>query len=635
MLRLLVDHIYGEATRALPRRVPLLIVASFGSLLIASVAALGVALRADNAAIWVAHTITVQTVARDALSAVQDAETGQRGYLLTGQRDFLQPFAAAEQKLPGAIERLRTLVADNPEQTRNIEQLVLVLAERLDLLRLAIELQEQGRRSEAIDESRLLRGKAVMDAVRAVFGRINDIQVRLLEERTLASQKLNRWLLVLLALAACSALCSIWFAAREIRHFVTRLSASNAALDEAARLRLETEATLRQAQKMDAVGQLTGGIAHDFNNLLTIVMGNLDTIKRRVAGATDQGAQSLGQSLGRPIDMALHGCRSAAQLTHRLLAFSRQQPLEPVTLDLNGLVSGLSDLLRRSVGEAVEVETVLAGGLWQTFADPGQVENTLINLAINARDAMPDGGRLTIETANSYLDDAYVRRFSDVAAGQYVMLSVSDSGTGIAPELIDRVFDPFFTTKEVGKGTGLGLAMVHGFVKQSKGHVRIYSELGQGTTVKIYLPRQLETSAVRAAPASSSDVSAAPLRARPGERILLVEDNAGVREYAQSVLTGLGYELVLAANAAEALDAIRTQPAFDLLFSYVVLSGGMNGRELANQVAALCPALPVLFTTGYTRNAIVHNGMLDAGVHLLVKPYTEQDLAQKVRRLIG
>jgi CheY-like chemotaxis protein len=276
---------------------------------------------------------------------------------------------------------------------------------------------------------------------------------------------------------------------------------------------------------------------------------------------------------------------------------------------------------------------VLAAGVWPTFVDGNQVENVILNLAINARDAMPNGGRLTIETANVYLDDAYAARFGDVTAGQYVMLSVTDTGTGIAPELMKNIFEPFFTTKPAGEGSGLGLAMVHGFVKQTGGHVRIYSELGQGTSVKVYLPRLMEDEAVTAMPATRSPITASG-RALPMETVLVVEDNDGVRGYAKSVLEEIGYRVLEAARADSALRIIQSEERIDLLFTDVVLPGGMTGRVLADRAAEHRKDLPVLFTTGYTRNAIVHHGRLDAGVQLLGKPYTQQDLIHKVREIL-
>ncbi len=393
--------------------------------------------------------------------------------------------------------------------------------------------------------------------------------------------------------------------------------------------REEAEATLRHAQKIETIGQLTGGIAHDFNNMLTVIMGNLDTVQRRMQ--TIEGTATLS----RPIESALQGARNAAKLTHRLLAFARQQPLEPEAISINSLISGMSDMMSRTVGEQVKIETVLEAGLWTTFADANQLENSLANLIVNARDAMPNGGKLTIETTNTYLDDTYVERFDDVQPGSYVMLSVTDGGTGIDKTKLERIFEPFFTTKAVGKGTGLGLAMVYGFVKQTGGHIRVYSEVGQGTTVKIYLPRYADNANVAAVPSGAPEtpIATSP-RALKGETILLVEDDLGVSEYAVSVLEDLGYRVFTARDGSEGLGVVKKTKRIDLLFTDVVLGGELNGRQLADEVKKLKPLLPVLFTTGYTRNAIIHHGKLDDGVNLLNKPYTQRDLALKVRSAI-
>lgn len=348
-----------------------------------------------------------------------------------------------------------------------------------------------------------------------------------------------------------------------------------------------------------------------------------------------EGASDLVGALKTPLENALQGARSAAQLTHRLLAFSRRQALEPKRLDLNRVVSGMSDLIRRTLGETINVETVLAGGLWTTHADANQVENALVNLATNARDAMPGGGQLMIETANTYLDQDYVSHFGDVSPGQYVMLSVTDTGSGIPPNVLQEVFEPFFTTKEVGKGSGLGLSMVHGFVKQSGGHIRIYSELGHGTTVKIYLPRLMGADETAAAPAGVPSPPIGEVRALPGETVLLVEDNDGVREYTRAALEELGYHVLVAADAKHGLRLFDDATRVDLLFTDVVLPGGTSGRELANTIVQRRPGLPVLFTTGYTRNAIIHHGRLDPNVNLLNKPYTQQELGRKVRQLLA
>ena len=372
----------------------------------------------------------------------------------------------------------------------------------------------------------------------------------------------------------------------------------------------------------------------EFGEFAAIILGNLDTLRRRLLiPSPDQSGEERAATLLKPVDYALQGARSAAQLTQRLLAFARQQPLEPVKLDVNELVSGLTELLRRTLGERITLESVLAGGLWPSFADANQVEAALINLCVNARDAMPDGGKLTIETSNAYLDEAYADQFDDVRPGQYVLLSVTDTGTGIAPEVLQRIFEPFFTTKPAGKGSGLGLAMVYGFVKQSGGHIRIYSELGEGTTVKIYLPRLTQVEEAKAAPAAKPAVESPLPHAAPQEALLVVEDNRQVREYAKTCLEELGYTIFEAGDTAGALRILESGERIDLLFTDVVLPDE-SGRELSRHAVKLRPDLPILFTTGYTRNAIVHHGRLDADVKLLGKPYTQQDLARKIRELL-
>jgi PAS domain S-box-containing protein len=382
------------------------------------------------------------------------------------------------------------------------------------------------------------------------------------------------------------------------------------------------ESQVRQMQKMESIGQLTGGIAHDFNNMLAIVIGALDLAKRRLS-TTPQGALKC-------IENAEEGARRAAQLTARLLAYSRQQALAPEVLNVNKLVGSMSELLRRTIGESVRVETVLAGGLWKTLTDATQLESAIVNLCVNARDAMPDGGKLTIETANAHLDDAYALRNPGTNPGQYLLIGVSDTGTGMAPEVIERAFDPFYTTKGVGKGTGLGLSQVYGFVKQSGGHVRIYSEVGQGTTVKIYLPRHFRMDALE----TKEKVPAQELpAAKDGEILLVVEDDEDVRHMAVDVLRDLGYTVVQASDASQAIEILIVQPSISLLFTDIVMPK-MNGRVLADEAIKMRPGLKILFTTGYTRNAVVHNGMLDAAVAFLPKPFTVAELAAKVRRVL-
>ncbi|HVY98916.1 MAG TPA: response regulator [Dongiaceae bacterium] len=379
------------------------------------------------------------------------------------------------------------------------------------------------------------------------------------------------------------------------------------------------EEQLRQLQKMEAIGQLTGGLAHDFNNMLSIVIGSLDAVRRRLArGQTD---------VGHFVDAAVEGAQRAATLTQRLLAFARRQPLTPAVVDVNRFVSDLSDLLRRTLTEAVQVEIVLGGGIWKTFVDSNQLENALLNLAVNARDAMPDGGKLTIETANASLDEDYVARHPGVPAGQYVLVAVSDTGIGMSEETIGKAFEPFFTTKPVGLGTGLGLSQVYGFVRQSAGHVKIYSEAGQGTTVKIYLPRYYGPGdGVR----ERGDTTASLPMGSASETILVVEDEAMVRQLAVESLRELGYTAVEAESGEAALKIIAERDDIDLIFTDIVMPN-LNGRQLAEQAVQVRPGLKVLFTTGYTRNAVVHNGVLDPGVKMLTKPYSLEQLSQAVR----
>jgi PAS domain S-box-containing protein len=392
--------------------------------------------------------------------------------------------------------------------------------------------------------------------------------------------------------------------------------------------RIKTEELLRQSQKMEVVGQLTGGVAHDFNNLLTIIQGGLDMIGRQIPALDPSPASAR---IVRAKDMALQGVRRAARLTDRLLAFARQQPLDPTAIDANKLVGGICELLRRSVGESTELETVLAGGLWLTNADANQLENAVLNLVINARDALPNGGKVTIETANCYLDEVYVSELAEpVKAGQYVMVAVADDGIGMDEATLQRAFEPFFTTKGVGKGTGLGLSQVYGFVRQSDGHVAVYSELGSGTTVKIYLPRHVgKEGRDRVVDQPRTDC-----RAIGAETVLVVEDDDTLRLYTVESLNELGYRVLAAADGAAALALIDGGHDVDLLFTDIVMPGGMNGRQLADEAVRRRPGLKVLFTTGYTRNAIVHHGRLDPDVQLIGKPFTFSDLGKKVRALL-
>ena len=380
----------------------------------------------------------------------------------------------------------------------------------------------------------------------------------------------------------------------------------------------EIEHQLQQSQKLDAIGKLTGGVAHDFNNMLTIITGTTETLVESLRGGQPQLARTA-----ELIDRAAERCR---ELIQHLLAFARRQPLEPRTVDINGTVLDIAKLLRPTLGEQIEINSALADDVANVHIDPSQLANSLLNMAINARDAMPDGGKLLFETSNIDLDEAYAAANPDVAPGRYVLLAVSDTGSGMSQAVQDKVFEPFFTTKEVGKGSGLGMSMVYGFVKQSGGHIKIYSEQGHGTTIKLYLPpARGQVVAETAAPAPVP---------RGSEIILVVEDDQLVRNYVTAQLASLGYKTIAAADSRAALAIVDKGEKFDLLFTDVIMPGGMNGRQLADEVAKRRPGLKVLYTSGYTENAIVHHGRLDEGVLLLAKPYRKAQLAKMIQQAL-
>ncbi|MBU1375084.1 MAG: CHASE3 domain-containing protein [Alphaproteobacteria bacterium] len=585
--------------------------------------------RQEAAAGWVRHTLEVETSISDTVALVQEAETAVRGYLVTdGQPEFLTAQQKAVGRLGPQFDRLQHLLGDSPGQQARLVRLREQARVRLAVLDAAVLRRQQGETLGQINQG-LAGGQNRMTEFRATAAQMRADEERLLEQRAEQVRIEGLRLRIALLVSAVAVVVLGAFAFRDARRRLRRaleagddLAEANVKLKAEAESREAAEAQVRQFQKMQAIGQLTGGIAHDFNNMLAIIIGSLDLAKRRLK--TDiVRAESC-------IDSALEGASRAAQLTARLLAFSRLQPLEPQVLDINKLVGGMSELLRRTIGENLRVETVLAGGLWRTHADPAQLENAIVNLCVNARDAMPDGGKLTIETSNAHLDDAYAATHAEVAAGQYVMISVSDTGTGMPSEVVERAFEPFYTTKGVGRGTGLGLSQVHGFVKQSHGHVKIYSESGVGTTIKIYLPRK--TGEIEAGDGQVRPVDELP-HGSAEEIILVVEDDDRVRHLSVDALRELGYTVVQASDAAQALAVLTLQPRIDLLFTDVVMPG-LDGRRLAEKARAERPDLKVLYTTGYTKNAIVHNGMLDAGVALIAKPFTIEQIALKVRQVL-
>jgi signal transduction histidine kinase/ActR/RegA family two-component response regulator len=568
---------------------------------------------------WVRHTLQVETALSDTWSLLREAEIGQRSFVLTGDEAFLQPYVEATRKLPDALDRLQALLSDNAEQLDAIEAVRPVIAQRLSFSEETIAL----RRSQGFDAARekVLQGEGrkLMEDLDARFAAMRETERRLLVAREAAVLQTTTVLAIATGLALLAILAALSYWILNTRRTTAELATAHQMLKDSVAEKEAAEHQIRHMQKVEAIGQLTGGIAHDFNNMLAVIMSGINLAQKRLARG-EAGAEEL-------LAGALDGASRAATLVKRLLAFSRQQPLAPKPIDANKFVAGISELISRAIGEAISVETILGGGLWLTHADPVELESSILNLCVNARDAMPEGGRLTIETANCHLDDRYSRLHPDVPAGQYVLIAVTDTGTGMTPDVLAKAFDPFFTTKEQSKGTGLGLSQVYGFVKQSGGHVKVYSELGQGTTIKIYLPRHYATDAGR------PDAVIEVLESTGTETVLLVEDEARVLELTAAGLRELGYTVFEARNAEEALTLLRGEAAVDLLLTDIVMPE-MNGRRLADAACEIRPDLKVMFMTGFTKNAVVHNGVLDPGVHFLAKPFSLEELSIKLREVL-
>jgi signal transduction histidine kinase/CheY-like chemotaxis protein len=680
------------------------------------------ALNEREAQRWVRHTYQVVEQINRVMADAQDAETGQRGFLLTHKPEFLAPYRAARSHVDADIAAFRDLTRDNASEQARARRLEGLLHERFSAFdatlanvggggALNAALQEGKLRMDALrrevaagvaEEQALLAKRDAdrrhienLEITFAIGAAVLTLGILLIaaallvrnnlslaqSERSRANEAailqatletvregiayftsdgllcaFNGTFFSLLDLPPNLAVLqktrlSELVTVESVRAFADRIFAPPTegqegtdtqhivvgdreldiykapvatggfligVVDTTARMR--AEGMVRQSQKMEAIGHLTGGVAHDFNNLLQIISANLDLA---VAAAPIMADARLRERLQNAILAVGRGSR----LTGQLLAFARRQALEPKSIDLGRIIRDMSDMLRRTLGENIQVETIFAGGLWNTLVDPNQVENTILNLAINARDAMPNGGKLTLEVGNAYLDDAYASAHHEVTPGQYVMLAVSDTGTGMTPEVMSRVFEPFFTTKPEGKGTGLGLAQAFGFTKQTGGHIKIYSEIGHGTTIKLYLPRtRRETDAL--------DASAGLPVEGGSERILVVEDDEGVRAAVVDMLTDLGYRVSRAENAEAGLAALKNEVP-DLIFTDVVMPGNISTREFTRRAQEMHPGLRILYTSGYTQNAIVHNGKLDDDALLLSKPYRKDELARKLRSVFA
>ena len=688
--------------------------------------------QARTARRWSQHTDDVIITVKDLDLAIRNAETGQRGFLLTGRDGYLLPYDTAIGRVAFLTGELQRLTADNPVEQARLQALSPMLQHKLEELAQTVQLRRSLGLDAALAIVRTDFGFNSMKRIEAILGTMADDESGLLARRMAAADHRGLWVRRLLLAGMATALLALSWAARmlnrawahthrieaEQRTAALQLRASLDSLSQGVAVfgadhglsnwndcfrvlldlpeamvragspyaafdqhlsgdgaplleteeqirhahlspqdgvvayertrgdghhlelrrtpmpdggfvltvtdmteRVQAEAVLREAQKMQAIGQLTGGIAHDFNNLLTVILGNLEMMRSRLDG--DPALQAR-------IDRAAGAAQRGATLTAQLLAFARKQPLAPAPIDLAGIVPELMPLMQRTLGAHIDVRYVETAGLWPAMADHAQLESAVLNLALNARDAMPDGGRLTIEVANKVLDEAYAGAHHEVTPGDYAMLAVSDTGHGMSPEVAARVFEPFFTTKPDGKGTGLGLAMVFGFVKQSGGHVKIYSEPGHGTTVRLYLPRAIGAAPVR------PRMSAPAVLPRGNATVLVVEDEPAVREIAVAILADVGYRVLSAADGEEGLRLFGAHAAeIALLLTDVVLPGPVRGRELAERVNALRPEVRVLYMSGYTENSIVHHGRLDDGVQLIGKPFKRDELVAKVAATLG
>lgn len=581
---------------------------------------------------WVRHTLVVETALYRLDGAIRRAESEERGYIITRDPAYLRPKDEIAAQLEKGLAEVAALVGDNPEQVERLSKLRPLLQERLVQLQHKIDVMRAGDFDAAAEIVRTGQGKALTDRIDVLVAEMiaqeDALHHRRDQEMSEATDTLQTAIGSLIVLIAGVAILAVLLAERQLnalRKSSENLKLAYNELIAESTKRGSLEAQLRQSQKLEALGHLAGGIAHDFNNMLGVIVSSLNILRRKLR-RNEGGLDSL-------IDSAMDGADRAAALVRRLLAFSRIQPLDPQPLDVNSLVNGMSAILHRTLGAHIHLETVLAPDLWPTKVDANELESAILNLAVNARDAMPTGGQLTIETQNTELDAYYANENPTATPGEYVLIAISDTGVGMPPDVAAKAFDPFFTTKPIGKGTGLGLSQAHGFATQSGGHIKIYSEIGRGSCLKLYLPRYLKESEAGEPPPQPPPSEEEFPRGRPGEIVLIVEDDENARRATAQGVRELGYTVLEAESGKEAIRLLRARADIALMITDVVMPE-MDGARLAREAVFRRHALHVMFITGYSQHAIARDGMLDPDVNLLTKPFSLAQLAKKIREVL-
>jgi signal transduction histidine kinase/ActR/RegA family two-component response regulator len=595
------------------------VLAGFVLLLVACALAVLASIGTRHASSLVSQSLRIRQSMTELFGELRDTETRQRSYLLTGDSDYLQTYRENRQRLAARLAQLRELIANEANQRQLLDQLDAAVNQKITQLEHAITLHDAGQPTAAIDFIKSSRDAHTVRTIRTLIAQLEQNEMR--EEIIRLDHARHQQELLLVAIISTT-LLAFFLAVLVMREEARQrheLAFKNAVLEEQIRRQRTTEDRLRQGQKMEALGQLTGGIAHDFNNMLAIVVGNLEMALRRL----DRGMEGVDHFIRN----ALTGAGKAADLTKGLLAFSRRQALRPVSIDINTCVQQMSSILHRTLGENIVIKLVLGEGMWNAYVDRPHLESALLNLAINSRDAMEGHGQLTIETGNAYLDQSYANQNQGVTEGEYVMIAVSDTGHGMTPEVLKQVFEPFFTTKPTGHGTGLGLSQIHGFLTQSRGHISIHSEVGIGTTVKLYLPRS-NTASAPAQQQNGHQVSCLP------HAVLVVEDDTDVRAFVCGALEDLGYTAFEAGDAGNAEAILAKHPEISILLSDVVMPGP-SGVQLAEAMIKRYPDLRVLLMSGYARDIVERATATDHRIRLLSKPFTIQELAECLKATLN